>query len=140
MRSLFWIAPILLLGGPGAALAAEMTVPMVLAASAGYSPTEPHTIIVRAQVRLDNGCWSNPHFQPPDAKATPDAQGVLPITVVADSSAGPDVMCAMHVTDLDVPPLHWAANPNMGLKAVRVIGSRGAVTATVRSTGRPAPG
>ena len=135
MRSLFAIASTVLLGIAGAALAAEKTVPTVLSAAAEYSTTERHTIIIQARVRLDNGCWSNPRFQRPDAKAAPDTQGVLPITVVADSSEGPDVMCAMHVTDADVPPLHWSGYPNRVLKALKVVGSREPVVVSVPGAG-----
>jgi hypothetical protein len=137
-RLLTAAAVLLLSGASGAALAAEQPVAVVHSASAGYSPTSRHTIIVRATVDLPNSCWSNPRFQHPARGVEPDADGVVPITVVADSSEGAGVMCSMIFRPaVHVPALHWTTYPAKGLKAVRVIGSTTPIVATVARSGAP---
>jgi hypothetical protein len=122
--------------GGGAALAAEQTVAVVHSASAGYSRTTKHTIIVRATVDLPNSCWSKPRFKAPDRGVQPDAEGVVAIAVVVDSSEGPGVMCSMIFRQgVSVPSLHWTNFPTKGLKAVKVIGAGTPVVATIARTG-----
>jgi hypothetical protein len=120
----------LVLGG-GAAVAAEQTVAEVGTASAAYSGGARHAIVVRATVDLPNTCWSNPHFVKPRRGARPDADGVVSITVIAESTEGPGSACGMIIQQVRVPALRWTTYPASGLKAVRVIGSRTAVVAPV---------
>ena len=116
----------------GAARAAEQTIGVVQTASARYSTQNRHTVIVQATVGLPNSCWANPRFQTPAAGLKPDADGVVTITVVATSSEGPGVMCAMIFrTGIKVPTLYWRTYETKGLKAIKLVGSTTPVVATV---------
>lgn len=140
MRLLTCAAIMAIVSGGGAALAAEQTVAVVHSASAGYSRTSNHTIIVRATVDLPNSCWSKPRFKAPERGVQPDADGVVAIAVVVDSSEGPGVMCSMIFRQgVSVPSLYWTNYPTNGLKAVRVIGAGTPALATIARTdsGRP---
>ncbi len=140
MRLLALTALSLMVFGGEAARAAEQTVPVVHTASARHSASERRTIIVSGTVDLPNSCWTNPRFQPPPPGAKADADGVVPITVVADSSEGPGVACAMIFRQgVKVPSLHWTHYPSKGLRAVKVIGSRTPVIAPIQTAGARKP-
>ena len=116
------VATLLMAAPAGAAIAADKTVDTVLSASVDASG-HAGTVILRSRARLDNTCLSHPRFRP-GPKMTADATGVVTITVKARSSEGPGVMCAMHVTDVDVPPLILKKSALAGVKSIRVTGSR----------------
>lgn len=117
----------------GTAFAEEQTVRVVYSASAVYSVMGEHAITIHAEVDLPNSCWSNPRFQPPDSNTMPDADGIVPITVIVESSEGPGIACSMiYRRAVNVPLLHWTSYPASGLKGIKVIGSRSPVVVTIR--------
>ena len=133
LRLLARAALLLFVCASGAAFAAEQTVLVVHSASAAYGVKGKHTITIRAKVDLPNSCWSNPRFQPPDSNTMPGADGIVPITVIVDSSEGPGIACSMiYQQAVNVPVLHWTSYPAHGLKAIKVIGSRSPVVVTIR--------
>jgi hypothetical protein len=135
VRLLTCAALLQLFSGVGPALAAVETIAVVHSASAGYSTTAKHTIVVRAKVDLPNSCWANPRFKAPDPSLKPDAHGVVPITIIADSSEGAGVMCSMiYRPGVRVPALHWTTYPPTQLKAVKVIGSKVPIIAMIART------
>jgi hypothetical protein len=74
----------------------------------------------------------DPRIQAPASGVQPDAQGVVTLRVVADSSAGPGVACPMFLRpNTPLTPLRWMAPP-AGLKSIRVVGSRTAALAVVK--------
>jgi len=114
----------------GNAVAAVLPVADVRAASATLS-ADGRELVVRASVDLPNGCWTEPRILAPGADAAPDADGVATLTVVADSSAGAGHMCSMMFRrGVEASPVTWTGFP-AGLKAVRLLGSRTPVTATI---------
>jgi len=134
MRGLAWAALVLVFGEP--ALAAEQPVAVVHSASAAYGPAR--TIIVRATIDLPNSCWSNPRFEGPARGVRPDANGVVPILIVAESKEGAGVMCSMiYRPDVSVPALRWTRYPAHGLKAVKLIGTQTPMVAAVGDDDRP---
>jgi hypothetical protein len=105
---------------PTLAAAAVKTVEVVKSAEARVTD---HTLVVKATVQLPNGCWSRPRFVRP-ADAAPDAEGVISVKVVADTSEGPRLACPMIVRPpIAVPPLEWRRFPH-GVKGVKVEGWR----------------
>jgi hypothetical protein len=133
MHRLAGVALIMVLAANGAALAAVQTVAVVHSASAAYGD---NAIIVHATVDLPNSCWANPRFVEPKSHVQPGPDGAVAITVVADSSEGAGVMCAMiYRPGVDVPPLRWTGYPAKGPTAVRVVGSATPVVAAI--TGSP---
>ena len=125
-----------ILGAGGTAMAAEQTVAVVHSGSATYSAGR--AIVVRATVDLPNSCWSNPRFIAPSRRVRPDADGVVPILIVAKSKEGSRVMCSMiYRPGISVPTLRWTHYPANGLKAVRLIGTRAPVAANVGDGDRP---
>jgi hypothetical protein len=134
MRWLSCAAPFVIFGASGAAL--EQTVAVVHSASATYGAGR--TIVVRATVDLPNSCWSNPRFMAPSRGVRPDADGVVPILIVAKSMEGSGVMCSMvYRPDVSVPAFRWTHYPAHGLKAVKLIGTRTTIVATVGGDGQP---
>jgi len=114
------------------AVGAERPVEVVHSASAAYSATQPHTIVVDATVDLPNSCWSNPRFQTPAPGAVPDANGTIDVTILADYSGGPGMACGMIFRPaVKVPELLWSTYPKAGLRAVNVVGSTTSVVAPV---------
>jgi hypothetical protein len=122
---------------PASALAAVVTVADVRAGSAVISPNGG-SITVRATVALPNGCWTDPRVVAPAPGAMPDAQGVVSISVVADSSAGPGRMCSMiYRPAVAVRPLVWTHFPATGLKAIRLVGARTPFVAAIEGAANP---
>ena len=112
------------------ATAAVMTVPDVTSATATMS-AGGRELVVGANITL-GGCMDDPRVQAPPSGVRPDAQGVVTLSVVVDSSAGPGVACPMFLRpNTPVTPLHWMAPP-AGLKAVRVVGSHTPAVAAVK--------
>ena len=108
----------------GAACAAEKVVDTVLGASVDAASERAGMVTLRARVRLDNTCLSHPRFVYPGSKVTADDAGVLSVEVMARSTEGAGNMCAMHATDVDVPPLTLKKRALAGVKSIRVTGSR----------------
>jgi hypothetical protein len=112
------------------AAAAVVTVPDVTSATATMSPGG-RELVVEASITL-GGCMDDPRVQAPMSGVQPDAQGVVTLSVVADSSAGPGIACPMFLRpNTPVTPLHWKAPP-AGLKSVRVLGLRTPAVAVVK--------
>jgi hypothetical protein len=121
---------------PSLAVAAVRTVEVVKSAEARVAG---RTLTLEATVQLPNGCWSNPRFARPSRDAAPDADGVVPVKVVADSSEGPGLACPMIVRPpVAVPALKWRGFPG-GLKAVKVEGWRVSALARVNPRGTNSP-
>jgi hypothetical protein len=134
MRRLACAALTLTLALGGTALAAVQTVAVVHSGSATY--VAGRTIVVRATVDLPNSCWSNPRFIAPARGVQPDADGVVPIRIVADSKEGDGIMCAMIFRPgVTAPALRWRHYPAHGLTAVRLIGSRTPLVAPLTNEG-----
>jgi hypothetical protein len=124
---------------PAAALAEVVTVAKVISASADMS-ADGRTIMVSAGVDLPNGCWTNPRVVAPDPSVRPDAQGVVALSVVADSDAGPGQRCSMiYRTNAPATPLHWEAFPQPGLRAVKLVGSLTPLVVPVTEAGHADP-
>jgi hypothetical protein len=70
----------------------------------------------------------------PQARRAGESAGVLTITVVAHSSEGNGDMCAMHVRDVDVPPLVLKGRALAGVRKVRISGSFKSAVVKVDST------
>jgi hypothetical protein len=112
------------------ATAGVVTIADVTSASATLSPGG-RELVVEASITL-SGCLDNPRVQAPASGVQPDAQGMVTLSVVADSSAGPGVACPMFLRpNTPVTPLHWMAPP-AGLKAVRLLGSHTPAVAVVK--------
>jgi hypothetical protein len=126
-------APLALIALAGAASAKPTPAPVVHAASAQYSATKAHTIVVHASVDLPNSCWSNPRLRAPPRGAKPDAHGTMRMTVIVDSSEAPGTACSMIFRPgVEAPPLFWTGYPRTGLKAIKVIGSQTPVVAVIQ--------
>lgn len=124
MRWMTWAAAVVMSLPAAGALAAVVTVQDVKSASAQIS-ADGRAIIVGARVDLSNGCLSNPRVQAPDPSARPDPAGVMTLSVVVDSSAGPGIACPMFFrANVAATPLRWTTFPRQGLKALRVVGAR----------------
>ena len=81
-------------------------------------------LVVSASVDLSNGCVTNPRVQAPDPGAQPDATGMVTVSVVVDSDAGPGRMCPMiYRPNVAATPLRWVGPP-AGLKSVQLVGAR----------------
>ncbi|HWE98929.1 MAG TPA: hypothetical protein VG248_03950 [Caulobacteraceae bacterium] len=102
--------------------AAEKTVDNILNASVTPAAGRSRTLILHARVRLDNSCLTHPRFSLAGPRPAPDGSAVLSVAVVARSSQGAGVMCAMHVTDADVPPLALSRRVLAGVRSIRVTG------------------
>jgi hypothetical protein len=137
MRWLTWTALLVAVCGATAAPAGEQTIRDIATGSAVYSGKNQRAIIVQATVDLPNSCWSHPRFQRPARGVRPDADGVVPLTIVADSAESPGVACSMIFRQAPVPPLHWTTFPKSGLKAVKLIGARRFITAQVEKPDEP---
>jgi len=112
------------------ALAAVVTATDVKSGSATMS-ADGRVLVISASVDLSNGCITNPRVQAPDPGVRPDAQGMVAVTVVVDSDAGPGQMCSMiYRPNVAATPLRWIGPPQ-GLKTVQLIGARTPLTAPV---------
>jgi len=112
------------------ATAGAVTVADVTSATATLSPGG-RELVIEASITL-GGCMDDPRVQAPASGVQPDAQGMVTLSVVADSSAGPGVACPMFLRpNTPVTPLHWLAPPP-GLKSVRLLGSRTPVVTVVK--------
>jgi hypothetical protein len=133
MRRLTCAALLLTVFAATIASATEQTIRDVATGSAVFSGKHRREIIVRADVDLPNSCWSNPRFEKPARGQVPDADGVVPLTVVADVSEAPGTACAMIFRRVPVPALRWRAYPINGLKAVKLIGARRFLTVPIET-------
>jgi hypothetical protein len=133
-RSSFFVAALLVISPMAARAAAEKMVDNILSASADSGGGRAKSVTIQARVRLDNTCLSHPRFSMPQARRAGESAGVLTITVVAHSSEGNGDMCAMHVRDVDVPPLVLKGRALAGVRKVRISGSFKSAVVKVDST------
>lgn len=113
----------LVFASAGPTFAAEKVVRNILTASAEPGAKDARTLVLKARVRLDNSCLSHPRFVNLKSRFQVDSAGVLSVAVVAHSSEGNGAMCAMHATDVDLPPLVLKKSTLAGVRSIRVTGS-----------------
>ncbi len=110
------------------ALAGPQKAP-VGAPSAGWSARHRGMVVVRADVSLTNGCWSDPRLEPMFSGNFPVTR--LGFAAMADNNSRPGQMCSMIFRKVTVCT---EARAPAAARAVVVVGSDGRLSTAIRRT------